>query len=60
MARAASDGEAYFALATKGGFRADSGPSRSDTCRLTFRPMEASKAVVCYVGLDRMRLQSRM
>ena len=38
MARAASDGEAYFALATKGGFRADSGPSRGDTCRLTFRP----------------------
>ena len=28
------------------GYAADSGPSRSDTCRLTFHPIEASKAAI--------------
>ena len=31
------------------GYGRDTGPSRGDPCRHTFRPIEASKAVVCYV-----------
>ena len=31
------------------GYGADSGPSRSDPCRRALRPIEASKATVCYV-----------
>ena len=32
-----------------GGFGADSGPSRGDPFRPAIRPIEASKAAVCYV-----------
>jgi hypothetical protein len=37
-----------------GGFGADSGPSRGDPIRPAFRPMEASKSVVCYVRSTRI------
>jgi hypothetical protein len=30
-------------------YGADSGPSRGDLCRRALRPIEASKAAVCYV-----------
>jgi hypothetical protein len=29
------------------GYRADSGPSRGDSCRRALRPTEASKAAIC-------------
>jgi hypothetical protein len=44
-----SGGEAYFALAIVCGYGADSGPSRGAPSRRALRPIEASKAAVCWV-----------